>query len=48
MLTNVPFDRDPAQSVERDYYQRMVGRKGRGGGTLSCEAPYGNVYLRSK
>lgn len=46
LLTEPDIATDAAASEERDYYQHLVGKLGRGGKTLSCEAPYGNVYLR--
>ncbi|NJC27599.1 DUF4097 family beta strand repeat-containing protein [Neolewinella antarctica] len=32
----------------REFYQRTVGTIGGGGQKVRCEAPYGNVYIRSK
>lgn len=46
LLTDLDIAMDATASEERDFYQHVVGQLGRGGKTLSCEAPYGNVYLR--
>lgn len=46
LLTDLNIDMDTAASKEGDFYQHVVGQIGSGGVTVSCEAPYGNVYLR--
>jgi hypothetical protein len=34
------------KSKEEQFFQRLVGIIGGGGRSISCKAPYGNVYLR--
>lgn len=34
------------RSKEENFLQRLVGTVGGGGRSISCKAPYGNVYLR--
>lgn len=46
LLTDLDIEMDATASKEGDFYQHVVGQIGSGGVTLSCEAPYGNVYLR--
>jgi hypothetical protein len=46
LLTDLTIDMDTDASKEKEFYQRVVGKIGKGGAKVSCEAPYGNVYLR--
>lgn len=46
LLTDLDIKMDSKASEERDFYQHVVGTIGSGGAKVSCEAPYGNVYLR--
>jgi len=46
LLFDMELETDESASEEAEFYQRLVGKLGTGGRTLSCTAPYGNVYLR--
>ncbi len=46
LLTDLDIEIDEGQSEHRDFFERVVGSVGSGGRTISCEAPYGKVYLR--
>lgn len=46
LLTNLEIAIDKTASQEKEFYQRVIGTIGGGGGLIKCEAPYGDVYLR--
>ena len=47
LLTDFDIAIDAAASEQRDFYERVVGTLGAGGGTrVTCRSPYDTVYLR--
>ena len=46
LLTDVDINVDTKASTEKEFYQQVIGSINGGGGKVSCETPYGNVYLR--
>ncbi len=46
LLTDLDIEIDEGASEHRDFFERVVGSVGSGGRKISCEAPYGKVYLR--
>lgn len=46
LLSDMEIDMDDAASTDKEFYQHLIGRVGSGGSKVTCEAPYGNVYLR--
>ena len=47
LLTDFDIAIDAAASEQRDFYERVVGTLGTGGGTrVTCRSPYDTVYLR--
>ncbi|MEO0733155.1 MAG: hypothetical protein AAFZ52_09990, partial [Bacteroidota bacterium] len=47
LMTDFDIAINTAKSKEKEFYQRVIGTLGDGGSRLRCEAPYGNVYLRT-
>lgn len=47
LFTNTDIAIDVSKSEQRDFYDRTVGTVSGGGPTISCEAPYGDVYFRA-
>lgn len=46
LQSELDIQTDESASLDDKFYQRIIGKVGAGGRVLSCEAPYGNVYLR--
>ncbi|MGB3800972.1 MAG: DUF4097 family beta strand repeat-containing protein [Lewinella sp.] len=47
LLTDFDINIDAAASEQRQFYERVVGTIGQGGGAqVKCRSPYDNVYLR--
>ncbi len=46
LLSDMEIDMDDTASTDKEFYQHLIGRVGAGGAKVTCQAPYGNVYLR--